>query len=149
MEKVKKLNLGCGAKHLEGFVNIDWVEPADLVLNVGKDTFPYPDNSVERIEADNLFEHFDNDEFLHVMKECHRVLKSGGELFFIVPDALHWMDGAFGDPTHKRFFVPRSFYYFTDCPTYHNYGKPYGFPMYKLEKLETDGRFYTCLLKKP
>lgn len=143
-----KLNLGCGKKHIGGFVNIDFVEPADLILDIGKDRFPYDDNTVDRIDADNLFEHFDNDEFKHVMNECHRVLRVGGILYFIVPDALHWVDGAMGDPTHKRFFVPRSFLYFTNSPTYHNYGKSYGFPMFNLVDLKTDNRFFTCQLKK-
>lgn len=144
-----KLNLGCGDKHLDGFVNVDWVEPADLVLDVSKDRLPYEDGTVDRIEADNLLEHMDNDAFMHVLNECHRVMKSGGEMMFIVPDSLHWPDGAFGDPTHKRYFVPRSFYYFTDTPTYHNYGKSYGFKMWLLADLKTDNRFFTCILKKP
>ena len=143
-----KINLGCGKKKLAGFVNIDIVEPADLIMRVGKDKFPYKDGTVDRIEADNLLEHLNNEEFLFTMNECHRVLKSGGEFYFIVPDALHWADGAMGDPTHCRFFVPRSFRYFTDTPTYHTYGATYGFKMFKLLELKTDNRFFYCLLTK-
>lgn len=138
------LNLGCGIKHRDGYINIDYVEPADLVLNVGKENLPYEDSSIDKIEADNLFEHLDNDEFLHIMNECHRVLKPNGTLLFIVPDALHWADGAFGDPTHKRFFVPRSFIYFEKGhPTYEVYGKSYGFKGWNKITFNTDNRFFT------
>lgn len=142
-----KLNLGCGAKMLPSYLNIDIVPPADLVWDVTKG-LPFDDNSLDRIDADNLLEHLDNKQFMFLMNECHRVLKSGGILWFIVPDALNWPDGAMGDPTHCRFFVPRSFNYFTDCPTYHNYGKSYGFKMWNLVDLQTDNRFFTCQLKK-
>jgi SAM-dependent methyltransferase len=142
----KKLNLGCGGKHKKGYVNIDIRPPADIVADVTKG-LPLKDDEAELVEADNLLEHLDNDEFLFVMNEVWRVLKKDGVFWFKVPDALHWMDGAFGDPTHKRFFVPRSFKYLTvDNATYEEYGKAYGFKPWKLVKLETDAKFFTCEL---
>lgn len=138
---LKKLNIGCGNIHKNGFVNIDIIEPADLICDVSKG-LPFEDNSVEKIEMDNLLEHFDNDQFLFVMNECHRVLIEGGVFWFRVPDALNWADGAFGDPTHKRFFVPRSFnYILVDKPQWINYGKYYGFKGWN-GLVKTDGKFF-------
>jgi hypothetical protein len=53
------------------------------------------------------------------------------------------MDGAFGDPTHKRFFVPRSFGYFNkDGGSWRHYGKSYGFKPWIQLKLNTDKQFF-------
>jgi len=142
------INLGSGTKHKKGYVNIDYVAPADVILNIAKEKLPFEDGSVDKIEADNFLEHLDNEEFMHVMNECWRVLRPAGIFWFVVPDALRWPDGAFGDPTHKRFFVQRSFNYFTDHPTYHNYGKSYGFKMWRLGDLKSDSHFFTCTLIK-
>lgn len=143
-----KINLGCGKIHKNGYVNVDWIEPADEVYDV-TEGMPYDDGSVDLIEADNLFEHFDNDEFKEVMNECWRVLKQGGYLWIKSPDALNWFEGAFADPTHKRFFVwPRSFYYVQGGhPTYENYGKEYGFKPWKV-KGGTNGKFIEVTLTK-
>src|SRR3990167_8436105 len=108
-----KILLGCGKTKKDGYTGVDIIPPADILCDVTLG-LPMADNSVERIEADNLFEHFDNDGFMVSLNECWRVLKKGGTLFLKVPDSLHWPDGAFGDPTHKRYFVPRSFRYFTE-----------------------------------
>ncbi len=106
---MKNLNLGCGKIHKKEFINIDIQQPADLILRVGKDKLPYEDSSIDRIEADNLMEHLDNDEFIFAMNECWRVLKSDGQFWFKSPDALRNFNLAFGDPTHKRYFTDKSF----------------------------------------
>jgi len=145
-----KVNLGCGKLHKKGYVNVDMLPPADIICNIGKDTLPYVDGALSLVEADNLLEHFDNDEFMFAMNEIWRVTKSGGVFWFKVPDALNWADGAYGDPTHKRFFVPRSFLYFDQAkPQWKNYGRHYGFKGWKLKSLTTDNRFFTCSLVKP
>jgi len=147
---MSRLNLGCGNLHKKGYINIDVIPPADLIANIATQPLPYEACEVELVEADNLLEHFDNDELMFAMNEIFRILKSGGVFWFKVPDALHWPDGAYGDPTHKRFFVPRSFLYFDRAkPQWKNYGRHYGFAGWNLKKLETDDRFFTCELVKP
>lgn len=149
----KGVNLGCGKQHKPSngqmkWVNIDWIEPADIVCDVTKG-LPFKDEEIDRIEADNLLEHFDNDEFKFVMNECYRVLKKGGVFWWKSPDANNWPDGAWGDPTHKRYFFPRSFYYFdVNHPTWFHYGKEYGFKGWQV-KVTTDKKFFTCELTKP
>ncbi len=52
-----RLNLGCGAKHLEGYVNVDKFGNPDLLFDL--ETFPYPwsNNSVTEIEMHHVLEH--------------------------------------------------------------------------------------------
>lgn len=130
------MNLGAGAKkfHLPDWINVDILSDADRVVDLTAGEWPWEDSGVSEIRADNLLEHFDNDEFLHVMNQAHRVLSPGGRFWFRVPDAERWPDGAWGDPTHKRYFFPRSFYYFDiDRDQWKNYGKYYGFQPWHVE----------------
>jgi predicted SAM-dependent methyltransferase len=81
-----KLHLGCGSKHLSGYVNIDWrkTNATDLVLDIKK--LPYPDNSVVRIETYHVIEHLSRYDLIKTLKEWHRVLKIGGQLIIEFPD---------------------------------------------------------------
>jgi predicted SAM-dependent methyltransferase len=147
---MSKVNLGCGKLHKKGYINIDVKPPADVICNIGKERLPYKDGELELVEADNLMEHFDNDEFMFAMNEIFRVLRSGGVFWWKVPDAENWPDAAFGDPTHKRFFFPRSFLYMDRATQqWKHYGRHYGFEGWIKRKLETDNRFFTCELVKP
>jgi SAM-dependent methyltransferase len=149
-----KLNLGSGMKrfHMKDYVNVDILPDAEVVfdLAMGAD-WPWSPGSIDHIRADNLLEHFDNDEFMFVMNEAHRVLKAHGEFWLRVPDCERWPDGAFGDPTHKRYFFPRSFYYFdSGRDQWKNYGKGYGFKPWivKVDRVQTSvvGRFFEASL---
>lgn len=102
------LNLGCGNKPLEGFINVDYYNTkyADIVFDLNK-KFPFDSESVDLVFSDNVFEHID-DIFL-LMNECNRVLKKGGYLIIKVPyfKSKH----AFVDFTHKHFFTIQSLDY--------------------------------------
>lgn len=57
-------------------------------------------------------ERFIGQDFLFAfMDECWRVIKPGGTMLVIVPNARS--DRGFQDPTHRRFFVPTTFAYFS------------------------------------
>jgi SAM-dependent methyltransferase len=144
-----KLNLGCGKLHKDGFVNVDLKEPADELVNLAHEKWPWPDGTIDALEADNLLEHFDNDEFMRFLNEAHRVLKPGGRFWWKVPNALDWPDGAFGDPTHKRYFFPRSFYYIDESKgQWRDYGSHYGFLPWifaELDKVQDD-KFFVCVM---
>lgn len=150
-EKGVKLNLGSGMKkfHLKGFCNVDTLDDADVTLDLSSGSWLWDDNTVAEIRADNLLEHFDNDDFLHVMNEAHRVLSPKGTFWFRVPDAEKWPDGAWGDPTHKRYFFPRSFYYFDVLrDQWKNYGKGYGFEPWQVHLNRTHhGKFFEAILR--
>jgi hypothetical protein len=98
-----KLNLGCGLKKYEGFINIDndpFVNP-DICLNLDDVNIklPFDSNSVIEIKADHVLEHI-GEGFIPLMKELYRCLKHDSILNVVSPHHFH--DTFYGDPTHKR-----------------------------------------------
>lgn len=76
-----KLNLGSGARPIDGYRNID--------IKNGEQAFPlgqYATNSVDEVRASHLLEHYSHHEAARVLAEWVRVLKPGGKLFVAVPD---------------------------------------------------------------
>lgn len=80
------LNLGSGAKPLEGFVNIDANRGRrpDMWLDVRRG-LPFPTGSVDGIYTCHVLEHFYADELTGVLAECARVLKPGAGMRILVP----------------------------------------------------------------
>jgi len=115
--KWTKINLGCGRLTIgREFCNID-IMPftdnsgnvlVDIVMNVEDTPFPFEDNCMDEVLADNVFEHLGNG-FIFALNECHRVLKESGTLIGVVPIANTEAD--LMDITHKRKFIKKSFGY--------------------------------------
>jgi len=106
-----KLNLGCGKKHLKGYINVDKskeVNP-DKIVDLEKPLL-FEDNSIDEVVGNHILEHIKN--FIPLIHELHRVCKNGAILKFTVP--FYASLGAHDDPTHVRFFSPFTFNYFTD-----------------------------------
>jgi predicted SAM-dependent methyltransferase len=80
-----KLNLGCGADHKAGYINIDLYTECDLRHDLTT-PLPYPDNSVDEIYASHIIEHFSRKEWGFVKKDWERVLKPNGKLEIFCPD---------------------------------------------------------------
>lgn len=111
MESAIKVNLGCGHKKLEGYLNVDCdasLSP-DLVCDISKG-LPFEDRSVERVVCEQVLEHISD--YKYLISEIHRVLKFGGSVKFTVPhkDCL----AAYGDPDHVRHFVMETFMHYGD-----------------------------------
>jgi len=81
-----KLHLGCGGRHLEGYINIDLrkTTATDVVCNIRK--LPYPDNSIELIENYHVIEHLPRHDLPKALKEWFRVISPGGVLIVECPD---------------------------------------------------------------
>lgn len=82
---IKKLNLGSGENKKSGYINIDWnklTEP-DIIHNLDILPYPFEDSTFNEVEASHILEHLDKP--FMVMKELHRILKSGGKLIVKVP----------------------------------------------------------------
>lgn len=79
------LNIGCGRKHIDGFVNMDIVRPYDKKLDARKG-LPYPEQSVDGVYSEHFFEHLTQAEGLRFLRECRRVLKPGGVVRIAMPD---------------------------------------------------------------
>lgn len=79
-----KLNLGCGKKKLEGFVNVDISASADVACDVQE--LPWPDGVADEVMAIHLLEHVPVQNVALVLKEWARVLKPGGRMVIEMPD---------------------------------------------------------------
>lgn len=82
-----KLHLGCGVKHIPGYFHVDALDypHVDHIGPVDKLDF-IADGTVDHIYACHLLEHFGRKEYMDVLKEWRRVLKTGGTLRIAVPD---------------------------------------------------------------
>lgn len=93
------INLGAGDQGRPGWVNVDALEKKGV--NCVYDCrlhLPFDDMSGEGIFCEHFFEHLDYDfEALPFLKECYRVLRSGGVLRLIVPDAQKYLDAYCAD----------------------------------------------------
>jgi hypothetical protein len=81
-----RLNIGCGYRHLKGYVNIDadMDSVADLVMEAHD---LQPDSStVDEIMATQLIEHLGFFKGKYFLSECFRVLRPGGLLTLETPD---------------------------------------------------------------
>jgi predicted SAM-dependent methyltransferase len=82
-----KIHLGCGRVHLDGWVNVDadGASPAvDLVWDL-RHPLPFPDDSCELLYSEHVLEHFTVEDGLSLLRECRRVLRSGGVLRIAMP----------------------------------------------------------------
>lgn len=88
-----RLNLGCGDKVLDGFVNIDMVcQRGPRLVDVVHDVANLPfisDNAVDEILSVHVVEHFDRWAVDDVLREWLRVLKPGGRLILETPNLLN------------------------------------------------------------
>ena len=107
---MKKLNVGCGEKILEGYVNIDIVKTpgVTVVHNLNKFPYPFQDSEFDEIYADNVLEHLQDT--IRIMQELHRIMRPGGILVVKVP---HFTShDAWAHPQHTRAFAIDSFDFF-------------------------------------
>ena len=108
-----RLNLGCGAQVVDGWLNVDYALGARIskipiirelaqktgifhttwdkriyLTNLTKD-FPWEDNSIETIYSSHTLEHFTREQGKHFLRECYRVLQPGGTIRIVIPDLAH------------------------------------------------------------
>ncbi len=85
--KLPYLNIGCGTKYNEDWVNIDMYSPSSDVLkcNILKG-IPFPDESFEIVYHSQVLEHIPKEKAFDFVKECYRVLKNDGIIRIVVPD---------------------------------------------------------------
>ena len=110
-----RVNLGCGGKARDGWVNVDHhpLPGVDVVCDVDVFPWPFEDESCEHVLAEHLFEHVRQP--VEFVLECWRILEPGGLLTVTCP---HWTsENAFTDPTHVRFVTDRTFDYWCDGET--------------------------------
>ncbi len=115
-EKPYKLNLGCGDNYLTGWINIDdnshnMAEKLDITMNLTHN-LPFENNSVAYIHNEHFLEHLTRPEGLAFIKECYRVLQTGGVLRISTPNLDEAVDiyknKTFADlPVYKKYDLHR------------------------------------------
>lgn len=85
--KDRYLNLGCGPNVRPGFVNVDYDwRPGILCWNLEKG-LPFTEGSMDGVYSEHCLEHFPLASAHHLLSESYRVLRSGGRIRIVVPDA--------------------------------------------------------------
>jgi len=132
-----KLNLGCGTKKIEGYVNVDCIKEVkpDIVCDLEK-PMPFKDESADEILCDNVLEHIED--AVSFIKEIHRIAKKDARIIIRVP--YYRAKTAYSDITHKHFFTENTFRYFTE-EFYKDVDFKYQLPLFHIKKqnLKTHG----------
>lgn len=117
---IDTLVLGCGPRpqrrqytHKETFLDCRSFKGAvDVVHDLNFTPWPFSDNSFDEVVAIHLVEHLKD--LLQFMDECWRVLRPGGALYIVTPEAGADFGLTHADPTHVRCYRLHSWInYFT------------------------------------
>ena len=99
-----KLNLGCGSKKLDGYINVDKYDTynPDIIHDLEKFPYPFEDNTINEILLSHVLEHIGQnpDIFNSIIKEFYRICVHGAKIDIRVPHPRH--DDFIADPTHVR-----------------------------------------------
>ena len=89
-----KVNIGYGPLKKPGWTNLDChvsLKQDELACDLRR-RWPLRSACARYIFSEHVFEHFAHpEEIMNVLRECHRVLKPGGVLRIIVPDAEKYL----------------------------------------------------------
>jgi predicted SAM-dependent methyltransferase len=82
-----KLHLGCGAKRIDGYINVD-SRPTDAVdiIADARVLEDFEEDSADVIYVCHVLEHFSRWEHMGALKRWYDILKPGGILRIAVPD---------------------------------------------------------------
>lgn len=82
-----KLHLGCGTKHIDGWINVDArpLEGVDCVDDI-QTLSAFESGSVEVIYASHVLEHVGRLDYMKVLERWFELLQDGGVLRIAVPD---------------------------------------------------------------
>jgi len=104
MSSLLRLNLGCGDRHMQGWVNVDHISACnpEIVCDLEKFPWPFDDDSVGEIMMSHVLEHLgeSRDVYLGIIKELYRVCTHNASIHIYVPHPRH--DHFLWDPTHVR-----------------------------------------------
>ena len=82
---MKALNLGCGDRLLDGYINVDkFNKKANIIADAM--VLPFKNNSLDIVDTSHVIEHFGYYEGWECIKEWNRVLKIGGKLCIEAPE---------------------------------------------------------------
>lgn len=103
VQQSTKLDVGCGAKKLDGAVGMDYraFPGVDVVFDLNSaEPWPFADGSFDYIHAIHIIEHLHDT--LHFFVQAHRVARNGATLHIETP---HYSSrDSWVDPTHVKHF---------------------------------------------
>lgn len=146
-----KINIGCGRDYREGWFNTDMSPEVkcEQRMDIGQGALDVADNTAELVYISGVLEQIgENWQLIHALNECHRVLKPGGKIVIVVPNAKYAI--AHRDPMDVRKFTPATFNYFIEhMQEYRDYGSVYGFkPWHDFEYEENQRHILTVTMRK-
>ena len=114
MDKLIKLNLGCGQVRLPGFIGVDDnpnAIAADVAHNLNSFPYPFGDNSTEEILMEHILEHMESP--IKVLIELYRVSADGAKITVRSPHfSCNWLH-----PGHRSAISTMLFDYFNQDTT--------------------------------
>jgi predicted SAM-dependent methyltransferase len=98
-----RLNLGCGPKLKNGWLNVDLSRQADLTLDL-REPLPLSESCCSIVYSEHFLEHLDYPEpAIPFLKECYRVLEPAGVFSAGVPDT-EWPLVEYGHRINDNYF---------------------------------------------
>lgn len=137
----RRLNVGCGHDIRAGWVNLDSaaLPGVDVVHDLERAPWPFPDSSFDRIEMINVLEHLSDT--VGTMNELHRISAPNARVVIRVP---YWNSPDYNtDPTHKARFNEHTFEFFDPSTRHGRERSYYGTARFAIEKTS----FYTRVIR--
>jgi predicted SAM-dependent methyltransferase len=98
-----KLQIGCGANVLPGWLNTDRYPDAKAVMHLdATQRFPLPDDAFERVFSEHMIEHVPFADAVAMLRECRRVMRKGGRIRIATPDLAFLIDLCRRDPSQLQ-----------------------------------------------
>lgn len=83
---VRKLHLGAGQNHMEGWLNSDLIfRPGYIYIDATKH-MPFKDDSFYYVFSEHMIEHLTHAKGRAMLAECYRIMKSGGTIRIATPN---------------------------------------------------------------
>jgi len=84
---MKLVNLGCGNKYHENWMNFDFKSNNEEVQEFDLNKkLPFKDNTIDVVYSSHVLEHFSKDKAPVFLDECYRILRPEGIIRIVVPD---------------------------------------------------------------
>ena len=86
-EAVPRLDIGSSSRQLPGWFSVDYQPfyPGQYFMDA-RERFPFADASFAFVRSEHMIEHVPFTSGMHMLRECHRVLKPGGIVRIATPD---------------------------------------------------------------
>jgi SAM-dependent methyltransferase len=94
---LRQLHLGCGDRRVEGWLNVD-LRGSEHDVDLACGRLPWADGQFDAVVSQHLAEHLElESELIPLLREVHRVLRPGGELWLSTPDLARVCGGYVDD----------------------------------------------------